>query len=186
MPANSGGEIVTTEVESPLGTLVAGATDGGICLLEFAGGRRVEEHCAILGARWSAAVVRGDNHHLARLRAELGGYFAGKLTAFTGPLVMCGTPFEERVWTALCGIPYGATASYGELARTIGESVAAARAVGRANGHNRIAIVIPCHRVIGQDRSLVGYGGGLWRKKHLLELEQRQCALFSRALQNQA
>lgn len=180
MPArvDGEGEIVTTRVESPLGTLVAGATERGICLLEFAGRRRLEDHFAILRSRWSAAVVPGDNDHLRRLRAELRAYFAGGLTTFTGPLVTCGTPFEERVWMALCEIPYGATASYGELARTIGESVAAARAVGRANGRNHIAIVIPCHRVIGKDRTLVGYGGGLWRKKRLLELEQRQCKPF--------
>src|SRR5439155_810599 len=102
------------------------------------------------------------------------GYVAGTVTAFTTPLVMTGTPFEERVWSALRRVPYGETTSYGELARAIGESTVAARAVGGANGRNRLAILIPCHRVIGKDRTLVGYGGGLWRKQRLLELENRQ------------
>ena len=112
--------------------------------------------------------------HVAQLRGELRAYFAGTLTAFTTPLVTTGTPFEERVWAALRTVPYGATTSYGEVARAIGESTLAARAVGRANGRNRIAIVIPCHRVIGKNDTLVGYGGGLWRKQRLLELESRQ------------
>jgi AraC family transcriptional regulator, regulatory protein of adaptative response / methylated-DNA-[protein]-cysteine methyltransferase len=171
-------EIVTTNIESPLGPLVAGATREGICLLEFAGRRRVDDHFTAFRSRWHAAVVAGTNDHLARLRAELDAYFAGTLTTFGSPLVMCGTAFEERVWSALRQIPYGTTSSYGALARAIGESTAAARAVGRANGRNHIAIVVPCHRVIGQNRTLVGYGGGLWRKKRLLQLEQDQRSLF--------
>ena len=157
---------------------MAGATEDGICLLEFSGRRRVDDQVATLRARLETEVVRGDNDHLARLRGELRAYFDGALTTFTGPLVVRGTPFEERVWAALCRIPYGATLSYGDLARAIGESAAASRAVGRANGRNRIAILIPCHRVIGKDRTLVGYGGGLWRKKRLLDFEHRQRPLF--------
>jgi AraC family transcriptional regulator of adaptative response/methylated-DNA-[protein]-cysteine methyltransferase len=171
-------EILTTKIESPLGMLVAGATNDGICLLEFTGRRRVADHFVAFRSRWGAVAAPGRNDHLDTLRTELVAYFAGTLTTFGAPLVMCGTPFEERVWSALCCIPYGATSSYGALARAIGESTAAARAVGRANGRNHIAIVIPCHRVIGQDQTLVGYGGGLWRKKRLLELEQHQRPLF--------
>jgi AraC family transcriptional regulator of adaptative response/methylated-DNA-[protein]-cysteine methyltransferase len=165
--------IVTTELQSPLGTLVAGATRDGVCLLEFAGPQRIDDHFKIVRPR-GAVVVRGENDHLARLRDELHAYFAGTLTAFTTPLVTTGTPFEERVWAALRTVPYGVTTSYGEVARAIGESTLAARAVGRANGRNPVAIVIPCHRVIGHNHTLVGYGGGLWRKQRLLELEGRQ------------
>ena len=170
--------IVTTRIASPIGVLIAGATDRGICVLEFAGRRRLEDHFRFLTSRHAMNIVTGDHTHLAVLRLELDGYFAGTIKAFTGPLVTSGTPFEERVWTALCRIPYGATISYGEIARSIGEPVAAARAVGAANGRNHIAIVIPCHRVIGKDRTLVGYGGGLWRKKRLLELERHEQRLF--------
>ena len=170
--------IVTTELPSPLGSLVAGATRDGICLLEFAGRQRIDEHFNALRPRLRPGVVQGDNDHLARLRDQIHAYFAGSLTVFTVPLVMTGTPFEERVWTALLGVPYGKTTSYGELARAIGEPALAARAVGRANGRNRIAIVIPCHRVIGKDRTLVGYGGGLWRKQRLIELEDPQRRLI--------
>jgi methylated-DNA-[protein]-cysteine S-methyltransferase len=99
---------------------------------------------------------------------QLAAYFAGELTAFDLPLAPAGTPFQRRVWAALLAIPYGQTWSYGELARRVGS---ASRAVGLANGKNPIALVIPCHRVIGSDGSLTGYGGGLDRKRYLLQLE---------------
>jgi methylated-DNA-[protein]-cysteine S-methyltransferase len=101
---------------------------------------------------------------------QLEAYFAGDLTRFTLPLAPCGTQFQQRVWAALQDIPYGQTESYGELAERIG-SPGAARAVGLANGKNPIGIVIPCHRVVGSDGNLTGYGGGIQRKKMLLDLE---------------
>ena len=104
------------------------------------------------------------------LRRELDEYFAGTRKAFDVPLVAPGTPFEERVWQALRAIPYGETRSYADIAREVG-SPAAVRAVGRANGMNRIAVVIPCHRVVNKNGELGGYGGGLWRKRRLLHLE---------------
>jgi methylated-DNA-[protein]-cysteine S-methyltransferase len=103
---------------------------------------------------------------------QLDAYFAGRLHRFDLPLAPAGTAFQQRVWRALCDIPYGETVSYGELARRI-ERPAAVRAVGAANGQNRISIVIPCHRVIGSDGRLVGYGGGLPAKTALLALERR-------------
>jgi methylated-DNA-[protein]-cysteine S-methyltransferase len=111
--------------------------------------------------------------------AQLGGYFAGELTHFDVELDLHGTTFQRRVWTALLTIPYGETRSYGEIAEQIG-APGAARAVGLANGHNPIAIVVPCHRVIGANGSLTGFGGGLARKRTLLELEKHQdkLALF--------
>ena len=102
---------------------------------------------------------------------ELRRYFEGELRRFETPLDLRGTAFQQKVWAALLTIPYGETRSYGEQARIIGEP-SAVRAVARATGDNRIAIVIPCHRVVGADGSLTGYGGGLWRKRWLLDLEQ--------------
>jgi methylated-DNA-[protein]-cysteine S-methyltransferase len=101
----------------------------------------------------------------------LDAYFRARLRAFDLPLRPCGTPFQLEVWDALGEIPYGDTTSYADLARRLGRP-AAVRAVGRANGMNALAIVIPCHRVVGADGKLVGYGGGLWRKQRLLDLEQ--------------
>jgi methylated-DNA-[protein]-cysteine S-methyltransferase len=118
-----------------------------------------------------AKAVR-DEKMLKRPRALLQAYFAGELRDFELPLAAEGTPFQQRVWRALCDIPYGETISYGELARRIGQPKAS-RAVGLANGQNPIAIVVPCHRVIGANGSLTGYGGGLERKRWLLAHESK-------------
>ena len=106
---------------------------------------------------------------------QLDAYFAGKLTEFDIPFDLRGTEFQQRVWKALLTIPYGETGSYGEIAEQIG-APGSARAVGLANGHNPIAIVVPCHRVIGANGNLTGYGGGLDRKRTLLELEKRRAS----------
>ena len=119
---------------------------------------------------------RGDDKVIAKARRELDVYFAGRLRAFTVALAPQGTPFQQRVWEALLKIPYGATRSYGQQAAAIG-APNAVRAVGLANGRNPIAVIIPCHRVIGANGSLTGYGGGMARKQHLLDLEQGE-ALF--------
>jgi methylated-DNA-[protein]-cysteine S-methyltransferase len=111
-----------------------------------------------------------DDAALKQPRAQLQAYFAGELRDFKLPLAAEGTPFQQRVWRALCDIPYGETISYGELARRIGQPTAS-RAVGLANGQNPISIVVPCHRVIGANGSLTGYGGGLERKRWLLAHE---------------
>jgi AraC family transcriptional regulator of adaptative response/methylated-DNA-[protein]-cysteine methyltransferase len=163
-------------LESPLGPLVAGATAEGICLLEFTERRMLEAQFATLRKRFRCAIVPGQNEHLDRLKHELEQYFTGTLREFTVRLVYPGSPFQHRVWEALLDIPYGETCSYECLARRIG-SPAASRAVGRANGLNRIAIVIPCHRVVNKDGQLGGYGGGLWRKQLLLNLEHGQNGL---------
>jgi AraC family transcriptional regulator of adaptative response/methylated-DNA-[protein]-cysteine methyltransferase len=131
----------------------------------------IETQFATLKKRFSCAIVPGENAHLQVLRNELAEYFGGKRKNFTGPLLYPGTPFQERVWEELLRIPYGETCSYEDLARRIG-SADAQRAVGHANGCNRIAIVIPCHRVVNKDGKLGGYGGGLWRKQYLLDLEK--------------
>jgi AraC family transcriptional regulator of adaptative response/methylated-DNA-[protein]-cysteine methyltransferase len=145
--------------------------DEGVCLLEFTDRRLLEARLAMAGRRFGAPVVPGANEHLERLRSELASYFAGSLRSFSVPLTYPGTPFQRRVWEQLLAIPYGETRSYQELAVAVGEPNAF-RAVGRANGLNRIAILIPCHRVINKNGGLGGYGGGLRRKRYLLDLER--------------
>ena len=148
---------------SPIGRLLLTATDRGISGLfmqDHKGGPELEPHWINDAARFSDAVT------------QLEAYFAGGLRAFRLKLDLNGTPFQVQVWNALLDIPFGETRSYAELARAIGKP-AAVRAVGLANGRNPVSIVVPCHRVIGSDGSLTGYGGGLERKRFLLDLEAR-------------
>lgn len=161
-------------IETPVGRLLAGATDEGICLLEFDAPHRLASQWRDV-ERHFGTPVEGSHPTIDRLGAELAEYFAGTRRRFEVPLVLAGTPFQEEVWRALLGIPYGATTSYSELALRIGRP-GAQRAVGLANGRNRIAIVVPCHRVIERGGGLRGYGGGLWRKRFLLDLERRVTA----------
>jgi len=172
--------IKVTRIESPVGPLVAGATDEGICLLEFADRRALEKQMATLRRRIAGAVVPGTNWHLDDLTAQLAEYFEGRRTEFGVKLVAPGSDFQCRVWSKLMEIPFGTTWSYERLAREIGRP-GAQRAVGRANGDNRIAILIPCHRVVRNDGSLCGYGGGLWRKQFLLDLEHNVAAQRTRS-----
>ena len=164
--------IVTTAIDTPLGPMIAGATDEGLCLLEFTDRRMLEAQLKRLQSLLKQPLVPGEHPHLAKTRDELSRYFEGQSTTFTVPLVFRGTPFEERVWRELLRIPNGETISYAELARRV-ESPGAQRAVGRANGMNRVSIIIPCHRVVNSDGKLGGYGGGLWRKHWLLALERK-------------
>jgi AraC family transcriptional regulator, regulatory protein of adaptative response / methylated-DNA-[protein]-cysteine methyltransferase len=158
-------------VDTPLGPMVAGATDEGLCLLEFTDRRMLEAQLETVRRRFGSALVPGDNSHLRQLRDELREYFDGRRREFTVSLVYPGTAFEQDVWNALLRIPYGETRSYEDLASALGRP-GAQRAVGRANGMNRIGIVIPCHRVTNKDGQLGGYGGGLWRKRILIDLER--------------
>jgi AraC family transcriptional regulator of adaptative response/methylated-DNA-[protein]-cysteine methyltransferase len=157
-------------VESPLGPLVAGATAAGVCFLEFTNRRMLEAQLRTLNRLFGLVLAPGENEHLVALRRELAAYFAGTLQSFAVPVVTPGTPFQERVWAGLRRIPYGTTWSYDQLAAVVGRP-GAARAVGRANGLNRVAILVPCHRVVMKDGRLCGYGGGLWRKQRLLDHE---------------
>ncbi|MBI1178567.1 methylated-DNA--[protein]-cysteine S-methyltransferase [bacterium] len=168
---NGGERVVIRMIESPLGPLLTGATDDGVCLLEFTDRRILETNLATVRKRFRSPVVPGEHPLLEHLEAELAEYFAGKRRSFDVPLAPRGTEFQERVWAELRRIPIGETIAYDELARRVGRPTAQ-RAVALANGQNRIAILIPCHRVIGKDGSLTGYGGGLWRKRLLLELER--------------
>ena len=162
--------VVTAPIDTPFGPMIAGATDEGLCLLEFAEGRLLETQIKRIEQLLRQPLVPGDHPYLTQAREELERYFAGTLRTFTVPLVFRGTPFEVRVWRQLVRIPYGGTCSYADLAGRL-RAPGAQRAVGSANGRNRIAIVIPCHRVVNSDGKLGGYGGGLWRKHWLLALE---------------
>ncbi|GAB3825701.1 methylated-DNA--[protein]-cysteine S-methyltransferase [Hymenobacter jeollabukensis] len=159
-------------LETPLGPMMAGATAEGVCLLEFFERRELQTELQDLAQRFNARVVERDNAHLRQLRAQLTEYFAGARQEFSVPLITPGSAFQQQVWQVLRQIPYGHTRSYGQQALAL-KKPEAVRAVAAANGQNRIAIVIPCHRVIGADGKLTGYAGGLWRKQRLLELEQR-------------
>ncbi len=163
--------IVAKMIESPVGPLILGATEDALCLLEFADRRAIESQIVDLRKRFKCAVLPGNNPHLLQATRELASYFAGKLSRFEVELVIRGTPFQELVWRRLLKIPYGKTLSYAALAEAVGRA-GAQRAVGTANGRNRIAIIIPCHRVVNRDGRLGGYGGGLWRKQFLLDLER--------------
>lgn len=162
-----------TWLESPLGPLVAAASEHKLVLLEFSERRMLETQFDTLRRRFRTGIVPGDNELLARLKRELAEYFAGRRRQFTVPLDYPGTDFQHKVWRALLDIPYGETCSYEDIARAVG-TPRAVRAVGTANGCNRIAIVIPCHRVVNKGGKLGGYGGGLWRKQALLALEKGQ------------
>jgi AraC family transcriptional regulator of adaptative response/methylated-DNA-[protein]-cysteine methyltransferase len=166
--------VVVTRLLTPLGPMVAGATDEGVCLLEFTDRRMFETQIKRLQKLLDCVMAPGSNDHITRLGDELKRYFEGSLEAFTVPLITPGTEFQRAVWDQLRRIPYGKTTSYERMAREIGRP-GAQRAVGRANGDNRIAIVLPCHRVVRSDGSLCGYGGGLWRKRYLLEHERTCC-----------
>jgi AraC family transcriptional regulator of adaptative response/methylated-DNA-[protein]-cysteine methyltransferase len=159
---------------SPLGPLVAGATSKGVCLLEFSDRPMLATQLATLRKLFHSPAVPGMNDHLQQLTSELDDYFAGTLQAFSVPLTYPGTSFQQRVWNELLCIPYGRTRSYEELAKAVGLPNGQ-RPVGRANGQNRIAIVIPCHRVVRKNGQLGGYGGGLRRKQFLLALEKQNC-----------
>lgn len=157
-----------TLIDSPLGPLLAVGDGQALTRLDMQLGRRAHP----IDPRW-----RRDDDAFSDLAQQLEEYFTGRRHDFDLELAPRGGEFELRVWRALCEIPYGETASYGEIARRVG-APGAARAVGLANGRNPIAVIVPCHRVIGADGSLTGFGGGLPRKRFLLDLEQRADRLF--------
>ena len=155
-----------TRYHSPLGTYVLASSQYGVVCV------KTETRMATRLDRWKREGIQirdgdGHNHEAA---AELDAYFAGALRQFSVPLDLRGTAFQRQVWKLLQGIPYGETRSYGQIAGTLGRPTAS-RAVGRAIGTNPVAIIVPCHRVIGANGGLVGYGGGLDRKQALLDLE---------------
>jgi len=156
-----------TVIDSPIGPLTLIADDGKLAGVHM----EITRYEPVWGALGPVADV-GSQPVLAAAAGQLGAYFDGELTDFDLPLTLEGSAFQRTVWAALRDIPYGETISYGELAKRIGQP-SASRAVGLANGRNPVSIVVPCHRVIGADGSLTGYGGGMDRKRFLLALEQR-------------
>lgn len=159
-------------IETPLGAMIAVADDEGLRLLEFIDRRATERELSVLRKRLRTNVVPGKHRHLEHVRLQLRNYFAGKNLEFDVALAPVGSQFQLRAWKVLQSIPVGETRSYSWMAERLGDENAR-RAVGRANGTNMICIVIPCHRVIRADGTLCGYGGGLWRKKWLLDHERR-------------
>lgn len=164
--------IRTVKIETPLGEMIAAAIKNGICLLEFTDRRPDDDLLEPIAKILGPEVKEASNKHLRSLKKQLREYFKGKRKEFSVPLVTPGTDFQQAVWNNLLKIPFGTTKSYGEQARNL-KNIKSARAVAQANSSNRIAILIPCHRIIGSDGSLVGYGGGLERKKWLLNHERK-------------
>lgn len=164
--------LITQGIETPIGRMRAVVRDDGLVMCEYDNPARLPSQLARTRALFGADFVPGEHRLLDQTRRELEEYFAGSREVFTIPLVLDGTPFQSSVWRALLTIPFGATTTYETIAMRIRRPTAA-RAVGRANGDNRIAIIVPCHRVIGADGSLTGYGGGQHRKRRLLEHEGR-------------
>ena len=168
---NEGACLLESRYETPLGAMVALADERGLRLLEFTDRRGLPREVENLLRRLRAAVVPGTNAHLAAIGRELAEYFAGRREKFTVPLAPVGSEFQLRVWDQLCAIPAGETRSYAQIAAAVG-APRAVRAIGRANGSNALCLVIPCHRVIRSDGALCGYGGGIWRKRWLLDHER--------------
>jgi AraC family transcriptional regulator of adaptative response/methylated-DNA-[protein]-cysteine methyltransferase len=170
--AKSRAPMFAERIETPLGAMVAVADDEGLRLLEFADRRATERELSILRKRLRTNIVPGEHPHLDAIRSQLADYFSGKNLEFDLPLAPIGSDFQLRTWEILRSIPLAETRSYSWMADQLGIPNAR-RAVGRANGTNMVCIVIPCHRVIRADGTLCGYGGGLWRKKWLLDHEQK-------------
>ncbi len=170
-------KIYTTVMESPLGRIKLGSTNKGLCLLEFDDEKRINNHFNQFKKYWDVEIIEEETSITTTTKNQLAAYFLNQQTTFDVPLDLAGTAFQLKVWNELLKIPFGSTRSYKEQAIAVG-NLKAIRAVATANGENRISIIIPCHRVIGSDGSLTGYGGGIWRKQKLLELETTQTKLF--------
>lgn len=169
--ARDGDYLRVALLDTPLGPMLAAASNEVVCQLEFVDRRELERSYADIRRHFDLPVVPGENAVLQKLRRELQEYFSGARRDFTVPITLRGTDFQQHVWRELQRIVYGRTASYEAIARKIG-SPAAVRAVARANGANRLYLLVPCHRVIAKGGALSGYGGGVWRKRLLIELER--------------
>jgi AraC family transcriptional regulator of adaptative response/methylated-DNA-[protein]-cysteine methyltransferase len=164
-------KLVHTRIETPLGQMFAVASSIGICILEFTDRKMLETEIQQVEKFFRTKILPGTSPHFDKLQKQLNAYFNRRRKSFDVPLDVIGTKYQKMVWQVLQLIPYGRTISYKTEAKLLG-SPKAYRAVANANGQNKISIVIPCHRVIGDDGSLTGYGGGLWRKEWLLKLEK--------------
>lgn len=166
-----GGELQASWIATPIGDMIAVSSRAHLHLLEFIDRKALPRELVQLTARSNAVLGIGRPDPTEQAQEELAAFFSGEFASFRTPLAPPGTPFSQSVWRALRDIPVGETRSYSDIAKTIGQPTAS-RAVARANGANQVALMIPCHRVIGADGNLTGYGGGLWRKQRLLEIER--------------
>lgn len=164
--------IKSVQFDSPLGELIACATTKGICFLGFVGQKQLNKRFEEIEKELKATIISGTNPHLELVQEELKAYFSGELQEFSTPLDIIGTDFRQQVWAELLNIPYGKTISYKEQAIAM-DNVKAIRAMATSNGANKIAIIIPCHRVIGSNGKLIGYASGLDKKKWLLDFERK-------------
>lgn len=164
------------KIDSPLGEMLAIKSDKGLCMLEFLDGKSTEKQLKEI-ENLGEIISENEDQLFVKLENELKNYFEGNLKEFSIPLDFIGTEFQKKVWSELVKIPFGETKSYKDQAIAVGDLLAI-RAVANANGKNKIAIIVPCHRVIGSDGSLTGYAGGKHRKQFLLELESKQLNLF--------
>ncbi len=166
---------------SPIGSIIACATEKGLCFFGFVGQKNIEKHFIEIKKRFNAIILPGENPHLTKARKEINEYFDGNRQKFTVSLDIVGTDFRIKVWNSLSNVPYGKTISYKEQAVILKNSKAV-RAIAAANGANKISIIIPCHRIIGANGSLTGYAGGLHKKKWLLNLENKNSYQKSKVL----
>jgi AraC family transcriptional regulator of adaptative response/methylated-DNA-[protein]-cysteine methyltransferase len=164
--------IIINRLTTPIGPMFICATEKGICLLEFTNRKMLEREIQDLQSRLKAKIIMGENKHIVQAKNELEEYFNGKRKSFNVEVDLVGTDFQKTVWSKLKDIPFGATTSYLSQAKSLNREKSV-RAVASANGYNKISIIIPCHRVIGNNGNLTGYGGGLERKKWLLDHEQK-------------
>lgn len=168
--------VMASYIDTPLGAMIALCDATHLHLLEFADRKALPTELKRMYAALNGRIGIGRTALTAQIERELSEYFDGRRASFTVPMAFHGSDFTKSVWRALAGIPAGETRSYSELARAI-DRPTATRAVARANGANQIALLVPCHRVLGADGSLTGYGGGLWRKQKLIEIERRYAAV---------
>lgn len=169
--SQDGVTIFLTHVETPIGTMVACAVEQGLCLLEFAERPTLEKQFTAIKKLFNGQIIEGESIYFELLRQQLSEYFERTRKVFSIPLVTPGTDFQQLVWKELQNVPFGITRTYKQQSIAL-NNLEAIRAVASANGMNRIAIIIPCHRIIGNDGSLTGYAGGLWRKQWLLDFER--------------
>lgn len=160
-------KLIAKYIQTPLGEMMGIFTQNGLCFLEYTDKKTFKKDITSLNKE----IIFTENELTLLLETEIENYFKGELKEFSIPLDITGTPFQQKVWRILQQIPYGKTISYKKQAQKYGDNKAI-RAIASANGKNKISIIIPCHRVIGSDGNLIGYAGGIWRKKKLLELEQ--------------
>lgn len=172
------GYLYRTEIATPLGRMIAIASAKGICLLDFEDHKDLDKLIKDIEKERSLTLTIQENDHLVKLRDEIERYFSRKLISFSVQVDFIGTPFQIEAWNELLKIPYGATISYMQQAINIGRPQAI-RAIANANSRNKIAIIVPCHRVIGSNGALTGYTGGIERKRFLINHEQNKTDLFN-------